>query len=134
MRKSLLHTATKIALEKFPNHPEFGNFIHYSFVVLDNKILGYGENNAQTPPIHYGYGKRLINCDFKPKTHSEICAYKRTRGLLKNRPFEMINIRLGRGGDLKNSKPCECCDELLTVLGCKKIYYSTDNGFVQKII
>jgi len=130
MKKSLIHTALSIAIQKLNLHPEIDKFIHYTFVVQDNKIIEWGRNNKGMPAIHYGYHDRICDPNYGPKTHSEIDAYKKAKGLLnKSKKFEIINVRLNRNGDLRESKPCQCCYNIMRDLGCNKFYYSCDIGF-----
>src|SRR5215216_5136790 len=79
MKKSLFHECLSIAISKMHNHPQYENFIHFSFIVQNNKIVGYGRNNCATPPKHQGYHSRVPT----PKTHSEINAYKKVKGILE---------------------------------------------------
>lgn len=132
MKKSLFKQVVKIALSKMDNHPEYDCYMHYSFVIQDNKIVDYGTNSNKTPPVHHGYNKRcLIDDTFKPKTHSEYAAYMRAKGLLKPKSFEIINLRFNKVGELRLSKPCDCCYLLLKELGCKRFYYSSTIGFLE---
>lgn len=109
------------------NHPQYQNFIHFSFVVQGNKIIGYGRNNCETPAKHMGYHNRVPT----PKMHSEINAYRKTRGILdRAKPFYLVNVRLNKSGEVRLSKPCVCCYSLLNSLGCKQIYYSSEVGFL----
>lgn len=131
MKKSLLKQAHQIALSKLTLHPEYHNYIHYSFVIQENKIVEWGVNSNKVPPVHYGYQHRIKGDKFGPKSHSEIEAFRKARGLLDlNKKFEMINIRLNKSKELRISKPCSCCHELLMALGCSKFYYSSDIGFL----
>lgn len=132
MKKSILTEAYKIACYKLRLHPNYDHYIHYSFIIQDNKIIEWGTNTNAVPAIHFGYQARLDNSDFQPKTHSEWMAYKRARGLLnKKKSFDLINIRLNRQKELKLSKPCEYCYPILMSIGCRKIYYSDDLGFLR---
>ena len=99
MRKNLLNIAINIAKEKLNIHPEYNNYPHYTFIVQDNKIIGYGLNMSGEPPKSYGYQKRLNNGI--AKMHSEFVAYKKMKAILHNKPFEIINIRLNKKGELK---------------------------------
>lgn len=134
MKKSLLKQSLQIAVNKLLFHPEYDKYIHYSFIVQGNKIIEWGMNNAKTPPIHHGYQSRMKNLDFSAKTHAEPEAFRKARGLLDLRkPFDMINIRLNKAGELRISKPCVCCYNLLKSLGCHKFYYSCDLGFMELV-
>ncbi len=131
MKKSILKHALGIARAKLSSHPQYNHFMHYSFVVQFNKIVEWSVNNSKLPPVHYGYKDRIKDKAFRPKTHSEIEAFRCARGLLDlNKPFEMINIRLSKNGEVRLSKPCVCCRDLLTALGCVKFYYSSEVGFL----
>lgn len=131
MKKSLLLEAVQFAKAKMHNHPEFDKFIHFSFIVQHNKIIGYGRNCAQEPSKHYGYHQLSSDKTFKPKTHSEINAFKKTKGIINwDWKFSIINVRLNRLGQVRLSKPCRCCYNLLKALGCSEFYYSSDIGFL----
>ncbi len=130
MKKSIIEEAVKIAKKKLKDHPEFLHFPHYSFIIQGNKLVEWATNNRGVPPIHYGYNQKTLDKTFVPKLHSEVWAYKRARGLLTKAPFEIINIRLNRYGEIRLSKPCKCCYGLLTALGCKRFYFSSANGFI----
>jgi hypothetical protein len=131
MKKSLLGLSLRISREKLPLHPEIKHFLHYSFIIQNNKIVEWATNNRHHHPIHYGYNKNNTDPDFVPKGHSEINAYKRARGLLdKDKPFDIINIRLSKKKEIRLSKPCVGCFDLLKELGCRRFYYSSPIGFL----
>jgi deoxycytidylate deaminase len=44
--------------------------------------------------------------------------------------YTLVNIRLMADNTLGISKPCEFCEQLLTIFPVKKIVYSTPKGFV----
>lgn len=129
MKKSIFNSAVKIAKSKLHKHPEAHCYAHYSFIVQNNKIVEWATNCAHIPPKHYGY-HRNNDMTFIPKFHSEVFSYKKAKGLLEDDCFEIINIRLTRNGEVKLSKPCNCCLKLLRSLGCKKFYYSSEYGFL----
>ena len=107
-------------------------FHHFSFIVMENKIIEYGMNRIHVPPKHFGYDKRMKGWDkgYTPRLHSELDAYRRAKGLIMNHEFEMINIRLCNDGKmLKISCPCNVCQEWLPSVGCKKLAFSVDTGF-----
>ena len=64
------------------------------------------------------------------KMHSEIDAYFKAKGLIRNESFEVVNIRLTKTSRVASSKPCSCCYEFLRKTGAKKIYFTTNiNSF-----
>jgi tRNA(Arg) A34 adenosine deaminase TadA len=130
MKRSLFIEATQIAKKKLSKHPQ-GTYSHYSFIVQKNELVGYGINQDGEPLVHWGYNKNKEDPTYSPKIHSEIHAFRKNKALLKkNQSFEIINIRLNRKGELRLSKPCKCCNYLLSELGCKKFYYSCETGFL----
>jgi len=124
MNPKLIVSAVRISKERLKNHPEFlyKGYIHFSFLILKGKVIAIGLNHRGNNPIQYGY-------PIYGKIHSEIDAYRKAKGLLKGDSFLLINIRLGRGGIIRNSKPCLYCQSLLKELGCKEVIYSTENNF-----
>lgn len=107
------------------NHPEEDCFIHYSFVIERNKIVGYSTNQKGSSPIEWGY-------NHYGKIHSEYAAYKKMRGIIKGE-FYIVNIRLNRQGELKNSCPCACCCHYLSLFNCKLVYYSISENHFGKV-
>jgi tRNA(Arg) A34 adenosine deaminase TadA len=49
-----------------------------------------------------------------------------------NKKLEMLVIRTDKAGRLKNSKPCSHCLATLKMFGIKIVYYSTDEGTIEK--
>jgi len=104
------------------NHPEYGNYIHYSFIIQKNRIVDWGTNRRASA---------LTNLDYLPyqKMHSEVDAYFRAKGIMiKNEPFEMVNIRLTKTFRIRHSNPCRCCYGFLKNLNCKRVWFTTDLG------
>lgn len=131
MKKSLLDEVLNIARRNIQKHREYGHFLHFSFVIQCNKLVEWGMNNKRVPARHNGYHNRIQDLDYHPKTHSEVDAWKKAKGILnKKKSFQMINIRLNKKGELRNSRPCECCFEILQAMGCSKFYYSSQIGFL----
>ena len=121
MKRKLLQEALQRALEILPRHPEYENYKHYSFLIQDNKIVGFGLNRKGSP-----YPSYQDHC----KIHSETDCYKQVKGILqKNKVFSIINLRLGKSGQLKNSRPCPCCFNFLRSVGCREVWFSTEVGF-----
>lgn len=118
-----LRTAQKEVLQQ--KHPEYMSFKHWSFIVQGNKVLGAGKNRSGKAVYNFGY----TNIS---KIHSEVDVYSKTKGILdKSKHFEIVNIRLNKLGEVKLSKPCECCYKFLNFMGCRNIYFSTEAGFAR---
>ena len=127
MKRSLLERCLQIARQyNSPNrHPQWGYYLHYSFVIQHGKLLGFGMNRAAPPLTHLGYATTA-------KVHSETEAIRNCRYQIDfNSAFSVINIRCNTNGALRMSKPCRCCYQFLIGLGCNKVLYSTDRGFLE---
>lgn len=85
--------------------------------------MGHATNSAGQSIYHRFYNDRSM-------IHSEAAAFKKVKGLLnRDKNFEVINIRLNKLNEYRVSKPCECCTNFLSIMGCNKVYYTTDEGF-----
>lgn len=119
MKKNILYQCIKWSLNHNTplKHSQFNYYIHHTFIIQENKIVEWGQNKAGNAPFFY-----------KPyqKIHSEYIAYKKAHGLLKrNKPFDIVNIRLNKMGVLKLSKPCICCFNFLKSMKCRNVYFSS---------
>lgn len=124
MKRKMLVECLEIAHKNATpdKHPQYYNYLHFSFVIQNNKILEWGTNRKSSPLTHLGYA------DYT-KMHSEVDCYYKAKGLLeKNVPFEVVNIRLNRNHLIRHSNPCRCCFGFLKNMGCKRIYFSTNIG------
>jgi len=129
MNKRILDTCLSIARNRNTekHHPEYGAFMHFSFVVKDNKILEYATNHSGVTRYSKFYSR-------VSKTHAEAAAYNRAKGLMrKGSEWEMVNIRLNKDGDIKNSAPCSGCSILLKLFGCRKVWFTTSDGAFDKL-
>ena len=130
LKKKLINLCLKIAEDKLNKHPSFKSYPHYSFIIQNNKLIGHGVNRAVEPPRHWGYHTHK-DVNYLPKLHSELDAWQRVKGILDDRDFEIVNIRLNRRSELMLSAPCKNCYSLLTELGCRTFWYSTNINFVK---
>ena len=128
MKKYILEECHRIALNniKQKKHPQWDCYKHFSFIIQNGKIIEWGMNRSAEPLIGYPeWGKLHAECD----------AYFKAKGLLDTSdPFGVINIRMGINGNLKISKPCNCCQQFLKRLNCREIWFSTELGFARLII
>lgn len=94
--------------------------------ILTNKkgnILSFGVNGHKTHPLTRIHGYR------NESIHSELDAYLKIRHF--EFEFNLINFRLNKKLELRNSKPCECCMNWISSSKVLDIFYSTDKGFEQ---
>src|SRR5690606_38750264 len=104
----ILRECLKRSLATMDKHPQYKHYIHYSYAIVDGKIVCVGLNKQETPPLHYGYHDKVS----EPKIHSELDAYRklRKRVRINQTDWELVNVRLNRSGEIKISKPCRVCE------------------------
>lgn len=123
MNKRILKKCLQIARSNLTKHNE--PYRHFTFIVIKNIIIEWGTNRRGEPLTFLGYDKHT-------KIHSEVDAYFKGKGLMGKEPFEAINIRLAKNGELKNSRPCRCCTQFLKGFKCKRIWFTTHlDGFAR---
>lgn len=114
----LINTARKIK----ESTPDFKKHFHVTFILNKKKIVSIGVNSRKTHrcSLHYAYRGDV-------GTHSELAALNQ----VKFRDLEgitVVNIRLNSKDEIRLSKPCCGCSDLLKTFDIKKIYYSTNDG------
>jgi len=131
MKRKTLSTCLDIALKNNTpdKHPQWDYYHHYSFIIQREKVVGFGMNRRSSPLTLLGYP------DYS-KMHSEIDAYFKVKGLLeKNKPFEVVNIRLTKTNRIVMSQPCPCCSSFLYKSGCDSVWFTTSiNSFAHIIL
>lgn len=96
------------------------HYKHSACVLKGDKILKIGINR---------YFKTLNyeNNNIKLSIHAEIDAlFKMNQKFTKG--TDILIIRLGNHGKLKNSRPCNSCIDKLKQKGIRKAYYSNEDG------
>jgi hypothetical protein len=128
MKKSILNECLRLARKGLPKHPEYLNYPHWTFLIVNNQIASVGVNSSKEPNKALGYHSRIDKDDFVPKWHSEIDALTKTHRCLRN-GFSAINVRVNKSGDPRMSMPCSVCQNLLLKFGCDKICFTHINGW-----
>jgi deoxycytidylate deaminase len=62
--------------------------------------------------------------------HAELNAIKKVRRKIDLTGAVCYNLRIDKNGEIRMSKPCPSCEKLLLNYGFKKVYFSTENGFM----
>jgi tRNA(Arg) A34 adenosine deaminase TadA len=126
----ILDECLRIARRKNSTHPlrrQGWKYIHWSFVVQDGKILSVGVNR------NAGIEVMLPGLRDGKKIHAEQDAYRRVEEgknrLQLQRKWYMVNVRLNRKGEVRNSDPCYRCRYLLMWLGIDRIIFTIDEGW-----
>lgn len=119
-------------------HPQKDNFIHWTFLVKDGRIISSGVNRPVEPPRHFGYHTEICreappfpakNCSSPhvPKLHSELDACRKAKGNAWG--CTAVNVRFNKAGEMRMSMPCSVCYRLLYAMGVKKVFFSTHLGW-----
>ncbi len=119
--------AIEIARAAFP--VDFGGRCrHFSFLYKGSKLICFAQNSVKTHARNRYNGKFLeagacseLNCFIKVKNKISDLNWKK---------LTMVNIRLGKNGELLNSRPCKFCQHLcFNFLGIRDLSFSTEEGF-----
>ena len=128
MKKRVIEECIRICINDIEKHPEYGYFPHWTFIIIDNKIVSKGWNRRCEPPIYTGYHDSSRD-GFVPKKHAEMDSIDRCWRKLEN--FEILNVRMNKSRELMRSKPCPVCFKKLKDLNCKEIWYTEDNKILK---
>ena len=126
MSKRLYHQCLQIAKNNIHRCTEINN--HFSFIIQNNTIIGWGYNRRGT--VHKKFGYKWYS-----NIHSEVDATaKCLKRIDKSKAWKLVNIRLNNQLETLISKPCTCCEQFISILGCNKIFYSTEIAFSKLIL
>jgi hypothetical protein len=130
VKKKLLAECLRIAEGSLHKHPQLEHYPHWAFIVQGNKIVEWSTNLAGEPPIHFGYHDKIKGATNPPKMHAEFAAFRKARGILEStKPFECINIRMNKTGEIRFAAPCNCCRNFLNEMGCVSFWFTTCEGW-----
>jgi len=119
------------AMEPVPNRHN-----HFSFIIYKGRIMVISQNNTKTHTrnlLNPKYSKMGENISWIKGSCSEFIAAMKLKRLTNIIPKKcmIVNVRIGKENGLLYSHPCQSCQSLLTYLGFKKVWYSTEQGFSQ---
>ncbi len=102
---------------------EFPNYRHGAILVRGGSILNTAFNKSNH--INWANKFRAKNCGHATH-HAEVGA---VLGMAREKTTgaTVYVARVGKSGELKMSKPCEMCQQVLAHVGIKKVYYSIDD-------
>jgi len=105
---------------------------HSSFIFHKNRIITIGKNSKKSNPTNRRNPKTGTNGEqiSDKYTCSELNAFIKFKNLT-NIDFSKTNLvttRIDRNGEIRNSKPCTSCQNLIKFLNPKKIFYSIDSN------
>lgn len=98
---------------------------HWSFAWNKGKLLAVEENTKKTHP------KNRFNVRNMPLYQkgrcSELNLALRLRGADWSK-ITIVNFRIGRDGEIRNSRPCCSCASLIQYLLPRRVYFTNENG------
>ena len=104
--------------------------------VRNKSIVAEAWNTNRTSPLQARYNVYRYRNDTTPaKSHCEVSLIQRLRWKAGDIDWSKIDIYIYRelkNGKLANSRPCPSCMKLLRDQGLKRIFYTTENGFVEE--
>ncbi|NBU33896.1 hypothetical protein EB118_02175 [bacterium] len=76
-------------------------------------------------------GRRVLSKGYNTQSlHAEVSAmWNSNVKALKGKDIQVI--RIGANNELRNSRPCNLCIAKLKEKGIRKVYYSTDYGYIE---
>jgi deoxycytidylate deaminase len=102
---------------------EFPNYRHGAVLVRGGSILSTAFNKSN----HINWANKFRNKDCGHATHHAEVGTILGMAREKTMGATLYVARIGKSGELKMSKPCEMCQQVLAHVGVKKVYYSIDN-------
>jgi hypothetical protein len=122
------------ALQPIHHNYNLNRTFHVTFALERKRTIAIGINSIKTHPsikkLDYRSeeGEDLRNI---ARMHSELNCILKLQNKYGMDDFDnitFVNIRLDKMGNVCYSKPCNGCSHLLSQVGFKKLYYSTNCG------
>ena len=99
---------------------------HVAFIMKRNAIYAIGWNKTKTHPR-----MRLSGYNFlSTQLHAELDAIIKF-GKDDCRKYDLVVVRINKEGQLKYSRPCAGCSEMIKQVGFRAVWYSTPEGFIK---
>ena len=104
--------------------------------VYKGSIVATACNSNKTSPLQARYNVYRFNANTPDKAHAEITLIQKLRWKFGDSlDWTKVHIYLYReykDGRLAPSRPCPSCMALIRDLHIKKIYYTTEDGYVEE--
>lgn len=132
---SIIEQSFDIALSLLPKAKNARNsknkFFHFAFGFKKSRLLAIGQNNPEkTHPQALMLAKRFNTDTEHPYLHAETDLISRLWGKhYIDNSLKMVVVRLNKHGQLRCSKPCDKCTQIIEALGITKVWWSDNDGF-----
>lgn len=128
------HIEISKALQTVHHNYSLNRTFHVTFAMERKRTIAIGINSTKTHPsikkLNYKSeeGEDLRNI---ARMHSELNCILKLQNKYGMDNFEnitFVNVRLDKMGNVRYARPCNGCSHLLSQVGYKKVYYSTNCG------
>lgn len=129
--RRIFQKSLELAWEMYPsNFDDKGcRCFHVSILFDKTKVLAIAENQQKTHPRNL---RNVRNFDVSLKNQcSELNLFISAKNKLNKvnwQKLTVVNVRIDQQGNVKNSHPCNACQNLIKYLNARNIYYTNDNG------
>lgn len=115
--------------KRIADQSEFKEYRHGAVLVRGGSVLNTSCNKNK----YRAWGERFRKKQCGHATHhAELgCVLGLDRSITEG--ATMYVVRIGKAGNLRNSKPCPMCEAALEYVGVKKVVYSDEDGNIQSM-
>jgi len=132
---NIIKNSIQISLSLLPKAKNARNsknkFFHFAYAYRKNKLLAIGQNKPdKTHTQALKIANRFNTDSTYPYLHAETDLISRMWGKhYIDSTLKIVLVRLNKHGQLRNSKPCLKCQQILEALEIEKVYWSIHDGF-----
>lgn len=131
MKLSKTHKAYFEAARAMAQLSDFPKVKVGAIAVYKHHIVSSGFNSSKTAPIQKKYNICRFSEDTIHSLHAELKCLKSLIGR-KDIDFKHVDLYVYRAGNNNTAliaRPCPSCMKLITELGIRNIYYTTNTGY-----
>lgn len=126
-----LTLAHKLFPQSYNNRERYRTF-HFCFAWDKNKLVSIGQNDPHKESAKALKMAKITNNKNRlkyPFLCAEIdCLSKMYGKIYIGAHIKLVVLRLNSRGELKNTKPCKSCQEVLDAFGVSEVYFSDGSG------
>ena len=132
-KRECAHFKVAKAISELSNHPRYKIG---ATVVLKHRLLSSGFNSdTKTHPLQKKYNRFRFTDEGAHKRHAELSALlPLIREGVDLSDASIFVYREHKNGTLACARPCKACMQLIKDCGIRKIFYTTEDGYVREEI
>lgn len=123
MKLSGRHKRYMVLAARMANSSSNEDYRHGALLLRGSNIIGLSTNKNR----HASFGNRFRQRNCGHATHHAELGCVLGLDRKKTMGATMYVCRIGKGGELRLSKPCDMCAAVLRHVGVKRVFYSIDN-------